>query len=205
MADSGGFWDGASNLWGLFGGDDEEDISGGYKTSILSDLDIDGDGSIGSKPTSSYDSDSLYDFGTMQVSGSDISPSMQNQDNDDKGGSFFTDRRFLGPLLQTGLGLAATAFTKSGQEKALKQAAADKKQQMLMELELEKLKYKYGLKGGSGGGGRSGGGGSNQRGQQLLSAYQNYIQGVNSINQNQQGSIRNLGNAIAGGYAAGRR
>jgi hypothetical protein len=75
---------------------------------------------------------------------------------------------------------------------------------MLMELELEKLKYKYGLKGGAGGGGRSGGG-SNQRGQQLLSAYQNYIQGVNSINQNQQGSIRNLGNAIAGGYAAGRR
>jgi hypothetical protein len=192
---------GFSNLFGLLG-DDEEDTSGGYKTSILSDLDIDGDGSIGNKPTSSYDSDSLYDFGTMQVSGSDISPSMQNQD-DDKGG-FFTDRRFLGPLLQTGLGLAATAFAKSGQEKAAKQAAADKKQQMLMELELEKLKYKYGLKGGAGGGGRSGGG-SNQRGQQLLSAYQNYIQGVNSINQNQQGSIRNLGNAIAGGYAAGRR
>jgi hypothetical protein len=194
---------GFSNLFGLLG-DDEEDTSGGYQTSILSDLDIDGDGSIGSKPTSSYNSDTLYDFGSMQVDGSDISPSMQNQEDNDKGGSFFTDRRFLGPLLQTGLGLAATAFTKSGQEKAAKQAAEDKKQQMLMELELEKLKYKYGLKGATGGGGRSGGG-SNQRGQQLLSAYQNYIQGVNSINQNQQGSIRNLGNAIAGGYAAGRR
>jgi hypothetical protein len=196
---------GFSNLFGLLG-DDEEDTNK-YETSILSDLDIDGDGSIGSKPTSSFEADRLYDDRTdslyqFQLDGTDVSPSMQNQD-DDKGG-FFTDRRFLGPLLQTGLGLAATAFAKSGQEKAAKQAAADRKQQMLMELELEKLKYKYGLKGGAGGGGRSGGG-SNQRGQQLLSAYQNYIQGVNSINQNQQGSIRNLGNAIAGGYAAGRR
>lgn len=203
MAES-GFWDGASSLWGLLG-DDEEDTSGGYQTSILSDIDIDGDGSIGSKPISSYDSDKLYDFGSMQVAGSDVSPSMQNQDNDDKdGGSFFTDRRFLGPLLQTGLGLAGAAFGRNAQEKAQKQAAADRKQQMLMELELEKLKYKYGLKGATGGGG-GGGGGGNQRGQQLLNAYQNYIQGVNSVNQNQQGAIRNLGNAIAGGYAMGRK
>jgi hypothetical protein len=188
------------NLFGLFG-DDEED-TGGYQTSILSDLDIDGDGSIGSKPTSSYDSDKLYDFGSMQVAGSDISPSMQNQDNDSTG-NFLTDRRFLGPLLQTGLGLAGAAFGRNSQEKAQKQAAEDKKQQMLMELELEKLKYKYGLKGGSGGGG--GGGGGSQRGQQLLNAYQNYIQGVNSVNQNQQGAIRNLGNSITSGYAMGRR
>jgi len=125
-------------------------------------------------------------------------------EDQDSSGSFFTDRRFLGPLLQTGLQLGGLAFSQSAQKKALEQAAQDKRNQALMELELEKLKYKYGLKGGTSGGGRGGGGGS-QRGAQLLNAYQNYIQGVQSINQNQQGSIRNLGNAISSGYAAGRR
>lgn len=118
------------------------------------------------------------------------------------GGTWWKDRRIVAPVLESVLGLAGGYFTREQQKDLADQAREDKKNADLRALELEKLKYKYGLAGGKGGGG--GGGGGAARNAQMLAAYQNYIQGVAGTNVANQASLRSLGNTISGAYANGR-
>lgn len=120
----------------------------------------------------------------------------------------FTDRRVLGPVLETGLGVAGLLFQNNAREAAARDAREQKKQDALYALEMEQLKYKYGLAGAKGGGGRGGKGGAGAGAANkaaLLAAYQNYIQGVNQTNAMKTQAVKDLGQTISQSYLQGRR
>lgn len=119
------------------------------------------------------------------------------------GGSIFTDRRILGPLLETTVGLGGMIFGNNAKKDQLEAAKEQAKMEAIYGLEMEKLKQKYATPKG-GGGGKGGGSGADRRGQ-LLNAYGQYIQGVSALNQRNEESLRGLGNSISGSYLAGRR
>lgn len=123
---------------------------------------------------------------------------------EEEGGMFdgLTDRRVLGPVLQTVLGFGSQLLARQDQKDQLKNASEAEKQKALLALEMERLKYKYGLAGGGGGGkGGGGGGGSAARNAAYLNAYQNYIQGTNQVNQQAVQNLQNTGSAASGAFS----
>lgn len=165
----GNAWD---DFTGYFGGSDDgynpgmETGNGGYDTSILSDLDIDGSGSIGDKPISSYNPENTYDFGTMNVDGyngynvdgvSDVArPNNPANPNEKPWYSALLSPSVLGAMVTSGAGLLGGLGQMDMQKQQLAAAAEQRKMNQL--LELAKLKYQLLGKGASGSSGRRGGG-----------------------------------------------
>ena len=147
----------------LFGyGDEPQD--NGYQTSILSDLDIDGNGSIGNKPINTYDpgigygANSSYDYDGLAYNPVSA-PTATNTPTPQDGKSFWdslTSPNVLGAAITAGAGLFGGMSSLNAQKEAQKAALEERKMNQL--LELAKLKYQLMGKGAGGGGrGRSGG------------------------------------------------
>lgn len=115
--------------------------------------------------------------------------------------SSFLDSRILGPVLQTTLGLGGLLLGNKFQQDQAKAAQDQKKQDLLTALELEKLKYKYGLAGGGGGGKGGGGGGSGAAGKAAyLNAYGNFVQNTNAVNNQALNTLQSTGQGVASAF-----
>lgn len=173
-------WD---SFTGLFGGSEapSTDSYGG----TLANLDIDGDGSIGSMPISSYDSGGDYDYLDSYGKFDGVSDfSSDYQVPGSTGGKSFTDSLtsapVLGALITSGAGLIGGMNTLDQQKNALK--AQQEQVKMNQMLELAKLKYQ--LLGKGAGGGRRAGGNSNRAADQDAQFSRGQSSGYNQLGAN---------------------
>jgi len=188
-----GFWDGISSAFDsamdFVGYGDDAPADSGYQTSIMSDLDIDGNGSIGSKPISSYDpnvgygANSSYDYDGLAYNPVST-PAATNTPKPEDGKSFWdslTSPNVLGAAITAGAGLFGGMSNLNAQKEAMKAAQEEKKMNQL--LELAKLKYQLMGK-GAGGGGRGRSGGASKAGQ-IDAQYSNALaSGYNTVGGN---------------------
>lgn len=116
------------------------------------------------------------------------------------------DFDWLGPAIQAGSSLLGGVFNRRSQEDAQDKAIEADKEKSLRDIELERLKYEFGLKGGSGGSGRGGGGGSGVDPRKMqIEGLQN-LMGTNSDNQDRlSGALTNLATLMQRGYLGGGR
>lgn len=174
--------DGAGDLFG-FSPSATPSSDGVYQSSVLADLDIDGDGSIGAKPISSYSPDSTYDEGSFGFGMPDYgytgvdSPATPKAPGEKPWYSAFLTPGVLGAVVTSGASLLGGMSNMNLQKQQMK--AAEEQRKMNQMLELAKLKYQLMGKGGSGGR-RASGGGSNksqaidqQASAQMAAGYQN--------------------------------
>lgn len=118
------------------------------------------------------------------------------------------DFDWLGPAIQAGSSLLGGVFQRRSQEDAQDKQIEAQREKSLQDIELERLKYEFGLKGGSkgggGGGGGSGGGGVDPRKLQI-EGLQN-LMGTNDANQDRlSGALTNLATLMQRGYLGGAR
>lgn len=116
------------------------------------------------------------------------------------------DFDWLGPAIEAGSSLLGGVFNRRSQEDAQDKQIQAEREKSLQEIELERLKYEFGLKGASkGGGGRgggSGGGGVDPRKLQI-EGIQN-LMGTNDNNQERLSSaLTNLATLMQRGYLGG--
>lgn len=200
----GNAWD---DFTGVFGGSD--DYAGNPQSStgqsVLSDIDIDNSGSIGSMDISDYKPD--YDYSSVDDEFGGYSENFGNPFDGTSGNpgatpgtlgkpgekpwySSLLSPSVLGAMVTSGAGLLGGLNQMDMQKQAI--AAAKEKEKMNQLLELAKLKYQLLGKGASGGGGRrsggAGSGGANPSGAinaqasaQLASGYQGLGNNLASI------------------------
>jgi hypothetical protein len=182
-----------SNAWdsftGLFSGD-----SGNAQT--MSDLDIDGDGSIGSTaisdypstgyaPDLSYGADNVYNTGFSDITNPNPAIDGPASSGNSKG-PWYTNPNVLSAGITAGAGLFGGMSQLNVQKQQLKASAEEKKMNNL--LELAKLKNQILMKGSSGSGsGRGGGAGKAEAVDRQYS--------TNKINQ-----LNNLGSNLGSIY-----
>lgn len=155
-------WDSFTSLFG-----ESEPASDSYG-GTLSNLDIDGDGNIGSMPISDYspsgDYDYFGDFGNYEPGKNDFTGVTGggggggSSSGSKSNSPWYTNPAVLSAAITSGAGLFKGMNELSLQKEALKKAEEDKKMNQM--LELAKLKYQLLGKGGSSG--RRSGGGSNR-------------------------------------------
>ena len=92
--------------------------------------------------------------------------------------------------------LVGGLFAGRQQDKQLKDAADARRDERLLALDLEELKYKYGLGGGGGGGASAA---------QKAQVYQNAAAIEGDARQRQIAALSKLGDAIAAAYLGGKR
>lgn len=117
------------------------------------------------------------------------------------------DFDWLGPAIQAGSSLLGGVFQRRSQEDAQDKQIEAEKEKSLRDIELERLKYEFGLKGGSGGSGRGGGGGGSgvDPRKMQIEGLQN-LMGTNDANQDRLSSaLTNLATLMQRGYLGGAR
>lgn len=117
------------------------------------------------------------------------------------------DFDWLGPAIQAGSSLLSGVFNRRSQEDAQDKQIQAEREKSLQEIELERLKYEFGLKGASkGGGGRgggSGGGGGVDPRKLQIEGIQN-LMGTNDNNQERLSrALTNLATLMQRGYLGG--
>lgn len=164
-----GFFDGVyDSFMGLFGGGSSDTGLSSTQTSVLNDIDLDGDSTIGGVPINQYGSagfaPNLTHLGdnngyNTQIGGFDFSNPNAPTKVEPSAAPFYTNPNLLGAAITAGAGLFQGMSALDVQKQALK--AQQEKDKMNNLLELAKLKNQILMKGssGSGGGRRAGGSG----------------------------------------------
>lgn len=96
-------------------------------------------------------------------------------------------------LISAGVSLLGNSMNIKAQKDAQEEQKDANKEQMILELQLQQLKDKYGLLNRGGGGG---GGGGVDKTAGLLAAYQNYIASNRASRDRQSQAFQELGRAV---------